>query len=193
MSSDESAPRQRLLAEVVRVMTENGSTGWSLRSLAEATGTSHRMLIYHFASLDGVLLAVVRLIDDDARDRFAAVAAEHGDQLTAARAWWRQLADPERAAGERLYFELYAAALQGKSFAQPLLRGAVTDWLPPLTAAFTELTGQSDPAHTDARLGVAVVRGLLLDLLATGDLAAVTAAHERYLGLYANTREQQPD
>jgi hypothetical protein len=39
-------------------------------------------------------------------------------------------------------------------------------------------------ARTDARLGMAVVRGLLLDLLATGDRDAVTEAHERFIGLY---------
>ena len=40
-----------------------------------------------------------------------------------------------------------------------------------------------DPAtaRADARLGVAVVRGLLLDLLATGDRREVDEAFERYL------------
>jgi hypothetical protein len=37
-------------------------------------------------------------------------------------------------------------------------------------------------ARADARLGVAVVRGLLLDLLATGDRQGVDKAFERFLG-----------
>jgi hypothetical protein len=37
-----------------------------------------------------------------------------------------------------------------------------------------------------ARLGVAVVRGLLLDLLATGDRAGVDAAMERFIAAFAD-------
>ncbi|MEQ4210188.1 TetR/AcrR family transcriptional regulator [Actinopolymorpha sp. B17G11] len=184
-TSEPSSPRQRLLAAVVAVMTERGSTDWSLRSLAEAIGTSHRMLIYHFGSLDGLMIAVVGQVDAAARERYAALSEEYDDPLAAARAWWEQLADPEQAAGERLFFELYAAALQGKEHARPLLEGVINDWLAPLTAAFAELTGDPSTAAVDARLGVAVVRGLLLDLLASGDSDGVTAAHERYLALYS--------
>ncbi len=39
----------------------------------------------------------------------------------------------------------------------------------------------AEDAHAEARLGLAVVRGLLLDVLATGDVAGVDAAFERYL------------
>jgi hypothetical protein len=40
-------------------------------------------------------------------------------------------------------------------------------------------------ARAESRLGVAVCRGLLLDLLATGDRAAVDAAFERYVCRHA--------
>ena len=36
-------------------------------------------------------------------------------------------------------------------------------------------------ARAEARLGVAVIRGLLLDLLATGDRAALDEAVERFI------------
>jgi hypothetical protein len=39
-------------------------------------------------------------------------------------------------------------------------------------------------ARTHARLGVAVTRGLLLDLVATGDVAAVDAAMEAFIAVY---------
>jgi hypothetical protein len=45
-----------------------------------------------------------------------------------------------------------------------------------------------DEARADARLGLAVTRGLLLDLLATGDAAAVDAAMERFTALYLHAR-----
>jgi hypothetical protein len=43
----------------------------------------------------------------------------------------------------------------------------------------------SEDARALARLGVAVTRGLLLDLLATGDRAAVDAAIEQWISLNA--------
>lgn len=60
----------------------------------------------------------------------------------------------------------------------------MTDWLEPLAAA--EMAAGVDPAtaRSRARLGLATVRGLLLDLLATGDRAGVDAAMEEFLRLY---------
>ena len=48
--------------------------------------------------------------------------------------------------------------------------------------------GSEATARADARLGLAVVRGLLLDLLATGDRDGVTEAYERFLQLYEANR-----
>jgi DNA polymerase-3 subunit epsilon len=47
-------------------------------------------------------------------------------------------------------------------------------------------------ARADARLAVAVVRGLLLDLLATGDRAGVTEAYERFLQHVSATGASPP-
>jgi hypothetical protein len=47
-------------------------------------------------------------------------------------------------------------------------------------------------ARADARLGVAVTRGLLLDLLATGDVKGVNEAYERFLHrMFAETSERE--
>ncbi|MCX4391708.1 MULTISPECIES: hypothetical protein [unclassified Streptomyces] len=60
----------------------------------------------------------------------------------------------------------------------------MNDWLDPLMAA--EVAAGTDPAvaRNRARLGLATVRGLLLDLLATGDRAGVDAAMEEFFRLY---------
>ena len=49
--------------------------------------------------------------------------------------------------------------------------------------ALVEAGAEPSTARADARLGVAVVRGLLLDLLATGERREVDEAFERYLQL----------
>ena len=50
-----------------------------------------------------------------------------------------------------------------------------------------------EPPGAEARLGVAVARGLLLDLLANGDRAGVTEAQERFLQHASTTDAPTPD
>jgi hypothetical protein len=82
---------------------------------------------------------------------------------------------------ERLFFELYAYALRGRPGTEGFLDGIVESWVAPVAAALVEAGADERTARADARLAVAVVRGLLLDLLATGDRAGVTEAYERFL------------
>jgi hypothetical protein len=51
-------------------------------------------------------------------------------------------------------------------------------------AAEVDAGAEPAAARNRARLGLATVRGLLLDLLATGDRAGVDAAMEEFLRLY---------
>jgi len=51
--------KQRLLAATVQHLEQNGVADVSLRQLAEQLGTSHRLLIYHFGTKEGLLVAVV--------------------------------------------------------------------------------------------------------------------------------------
>jgi len=66
------------------------------------------------------------------------------------------------------------------------LDGVIDDWLGPIEARLAQLgVPEADrPAH--ARLGLAVARGLLLDLVTTGDREAVDAAMVKFLALYEN-------
>ncbi len=104
-----------------------------------------------------------------------------------------QVADPSLWPNERLFFEVYAQALQGSAYALPLLDGIVDAWVEPLTKLAVAQGRDEAEARAEARLGVAVTRGLLLDLLATGDRKAVDEAMERYItaisgGASARTR-----
>ncbi len=60
----------------------------------------------------------------------------------------------------------------------------VDAWVEPLVCLADRYGIDRDEFRADTRLAVAVIRGLLLDLLATHDRAAVDAAFERYLALY---------
>ena len=69
------AARDRLLGAAIAYFAAHGIGDTSLRGLAEAIGTSHRMLIYHFGSRDGLLAAVVDRVEQAQRDALAALTA----------------------------------------------------------------------------------------------------------------------
>src|SRR5256885_2275182 len=108
-------PRQRLLRAAVDYVVHHGLSELSLRELADAIGTSHRMLIYHFGSKEGLVVAVIQAVEANQRAFFSSFAA--GGDISpedAARAFWRRVADPSWWPHERLFFEVYAQALQGR-------------------------------------------------------------------------------
>jgi len=177
--------RAHLVDAAVDHVAAHGIADLSLRKLGAAIGVSHRMLIHYFGSKEQLLVEIVRVSEQRQRDLLSRLRLDPGlAPADAARSLWRQLADPRLAAQERLFFEIYGQALRGRPEAVPVLEGLVTDWLEPLVAA--EVDAGTDPAsaRARARLGLATVRGLLLDLLATGDREGVDAAMEEFLRLY---------
>jgi len=180
----QASPRDRALDAVVEVALNGGITGLSLRAIAEAAGTSHRMLIHHFGSREGLLVEVVRAVEERQRAVLSELSEPPGDpSADLTMRFWQHIRSPQLAPQERLFFEVYAQALQGRPWAEPMLDGIVDDWAAPV-AAMVEAAGV-DPvtAGNVARLSVAVGRGLLLDVLATGDEAATDAAMRLFADL----------
>jgi AcrR family transcriptional regulator len=172
-----SQARDRLLAAAVDHALSAGIADLSLRELAAAIGTSHRMLIYHFGSREGLLAAVTK----DVEERQKAALLGSGTTADDARRSWQRLSDPRLWPQERLFFELYAHALLGRPGTDGFLDGIVENWVAPMAAIRTRSGADERTARADARLAVAVARGLLLDLLATKDRAGVDDAYERFL------------
>ena len=177
--------RSQLVNVAVDYVAAHGFADLSLRGLGAAIGVSHRMLIHYFGSKEALLVEIVRASEQRQRDLLSRLRPEPGlSPSDTARLLWRQLTDPRLAGQERLFFEICGHALRGRPEAAPVLDGFVNDWLEPLMAA--EVAAGTDPAvaRNRARLGLATVRGLLLDLLATGDRAGVDAAMEEFFRLY---------
>jgi AcrR family transcriptional regulator len=183
-----SQARERLLDAAVRHALDAGIADLSLRQLAAAIGTSHRMLLYHFGSREGLLVAVTQAVEE--QQRAALLGSGVGPQD--ARRSWEHLSDPKLWPQERLFFELYAYALRGRPGTEGFLDGIVESWVAPVATALVEAGADERTARADARLAVAVVRGLLLDLLATGDRAGVTEAYERFLQHVSATTAPPP-
>lgn len=167
--------RGELLEALIEAFAAGGIGARSLREVAEAVGTSHRMLLHHFGSRGELLLAIVEEVE---RRQKAMLTDLPDDPADAVAAMWADLRRPELRPFERLFFECYARAAQGEPPFDRLLPDAVDGWL----AEVAERTGGTvDPAM--ARLGLAVSRGLLLDLVGTGDDAGVDAAAAAFAGL----------
>jgi AcrR family transcriptional regulator len=177
--------KQRLLAAAVAYVAEHGVGAKSLRQIAAGLGTSHRMLIYHFGSKEGLLVEIIRAVEVQQREALAELAREPGESAgEMARRFWRRIADPALWPNERLFFEVYGQALQGRAGTTGLLDDVIHAWLGPLTELGRAQGLSEQDAKVNARLGIAVSRGLLLDLLATGDREAVDAAMERFISSY---------
>jgi AcrR family transcriptional regulator len=187
--------RRRLLNAVVEYFAAEGLADQSLRRIADAIGTSHRMLLYHFGSRDGLLLAVVREVESRTEQRVAELGRDApGEPDALLRRLWAYLSDPALDDFERLFFALYGRALQGEEAMRPLLDNDIAHWLDANVALTAPLGVPEDMARTHGRLALAVTRGLLLDLLATGDRAGVEASLNAFAGLYSGqwwTRQEE--
>jgi AcrR family transcriptional regulator len=167
--------RQQLLDALVEEFAASGIGDRSLREVAAAVGTSHRMLLHHFTSRDELLLAIVEQVERRQMATLSDLPTEPADSFAA---MWANLCSPELRPFERLFFECYSRGVQGEKPFVRMVPGAVDAWL---SEADTAVGGTSDPALV--RLGLAVTRGLLLDLVATDDDAGVTSAAQAFVDL----------
>ena len=180
------SPRQTELLELAyRYVLAHGLADLSLRPLAGAIGSSPRVLLYLFGSKDGLvraLLARARTDELELLERLQGLNRNTpgGLQVVAERVWsW--LAAEEHRALLTLWVEAYARSLvdpQGPwgGFAA----ATVTDWLAVLAAAQPPDVRDTAAGQAQRTSVLAILRGALLDLLATGEVDRTTAAvHDR--------------
>ncbi|MEV6269037.1 TetR family transcriptional regulator [Kribbella sp. NPDC051936] len=165
--------RATLLADAIEHFAKNGIGDASLRSIATSIGTSHRMLIYHFGSREGLLAEVVRTVEQQQRDLLAALSDLPIEEQ--AEEFWRRVTEAALVYGP-LFFELSAHAMQDLPHTKPLKADLINVWLPPLIELCVRAGIPPEQAPAYARLGLAASRGLLFDLLLTGDRAGVDEA-----------------
>jgi AcrR family transcriptional regulator len=180
-----SARKQELLEAAYRYVLANGLADMSLRPLAKAIGSSPRVLLFLFGSKEGLIRALLARAREDELGYLEGLRGARGnhDALgVAGREVWSWLAAPEHHALLALWVEGYARSLLGEPGPWAEFgRDTVSDWL--------ELLAERQPARRrDTRAGeaertllLAVLRGALLDLLATGDADRVAGAVEQHL------------
>ncbi len=113
MTETGDVAKERLLAAAIDYVAQNGVADLSLRRLAAAIGTSHRMLIYHFDSKEGLLVAIIRAVEERQREMLGSFDVDPSlSPREVMWEMWRHLSDPALWPNERLFFEIYGQALQ---------------------------------------------------------------------------------
>jgi AcrR family transcriptional regulator len=150
-----TARRSELLEEAVDYAIEHGLSDLTLRPLADALGVMPNTLMHHFGSKEALLSAILNGVRERLREivRIELESASGSDPLQAA---WQWSSHPERLKFFRSFFEAYGLALRQPERYAPFLERVIGDWL----------TTDETPRTT---LELAVLRGLLLDLLTTGE------------------------
>ena len=170
-----TARREELLEKAYEFVLERGLAELSLRPLAQAIGSSPRVLLYLFGSKDGLvraLLARARL------DELAALDDVSGEGLDATMArLWEWLSAPTHRRLLVLWLEAYARSLVEPDGAWAgYARQTVEDWLDVLARAQPARERRTQAGLARRTAALCLLRGAMLDLLATGDEQRVTRA-----------------
>lgn len=155
------ARRAELLSAAVDYAIDHGLADLTLRPLARALGVQPNTLVHYFGTKEQLLSAILNGV----RDRLRAMREQTLDDTDRDPLWgvWQWTADPARAPFFRFFFEVYGLALRERDRYAPFLERVVSDWITPTSSV-------------EATLQLAVLRGLLLDLLTTGDRTRVERA-----------------
>jgi AcrR family transcriptional regulator len=178
-----SARRQVLLERAYEYVLAHGLTDLSLRPLATAIGSSPRVLLFLFGNKEGLVRAILARARQEELALLEQVRAEEGADLVAvAAAVWRWLSAPERRRLLILWSESYVGSLVSpRGPWAGFAHDTVEDWLALLAEAQPPPGRHRRAAAAERTLVLAVLRGALLDLLATGDEPRTTAAVQRAL------------
>ncbi|HIV57587.1 MAG TPA: TetR/AcrR family transcriptional regulator [Candidatus Stackebrandtia faecavium] len=171
--------RAELVVRATDFVTQHGVDNQSLRAIAAAIGTSHRMLIYHFGSRDGLIEAIVDGLWERIRGGLSTLSPQDGeDVIEIGWRFWTTTVEAETLAP--MFFELSAPAMRGAPWATAFRSGSEA-----LTAQLASLLERPGlpPAEAKnlARLTMYVVRGAMWELAITQDRASADSAVHKFL------------
>ena len=139
--SEEVGAREKLLLRVMAFAAADGIAGRSLRDIALGAGSSHRMLLYHFGSREGLLAAIVAAIEAQQRAVLASLADGAGTPQEIMLALWEQVSRAELRPFVRLFFEVFGLVAQGAPGTEGLRETLTAPW----PVSYTHLTLPTTP------------------------------------------------
>ena len=170
------ARRAKLLDEIVGYILQHGLADLSLRPLGVAINESPRMLLYFFGSKERLISEAVTQIRLRQQEEFARVLIAPSSRRERLARAWELWSSPESEKSLWLFFEVYALALRNRKRYPGFLERLVKDWLPFFEQGFAAGGVAPERVQPMATFTYAAIRGLQLDLLATGEKNRVDAA-----------------
>jgi len=164
-----------LLERVSDDLAVNGLVDFSLRRAARAAGTTHKVLLYYFDGADDLLGQAILRLRDRRIERGLAAAQGPGHETLAARVravWPALLGEESRVLDQAIGLMMYDPGRYAE-----LGRGASQQYLPGLLSLCPP--DWSDQRKVEvAEMILAVLRGFLIDWLASGSTTGVEAGFE---------------
>ena len=165
----DTARRDEVAQAATDYVLAHGLVGLSLRPLAAELGTSDRMLLYHFASKDDLIAAVLRVSNDRSVAEIRALPASP-DVHTAVLDLWAAVTTPQLARCQRMYVEAAALGLFGREPYASVVREANEVWIAAVADHLVASGTPKDLARRAVALLDAALMGFQLDLpLDAGD------------------------
>jgi AcrR family transcriptional regulator len=171
--------KEELLERIVDVFLSQGVSDVSLRPLARLVGTSARLLIYHFGSKEALVTEALQRVRHRMQLEFLKLADPRKAQSleNVFLLFWKWVQAPQNQGHVRLFLQVYGLALHDRSKYSGYLSSTTETWVRFLDRGFQQFPSQSSRSSEAVRTFiVASFRGLLLDLLATGDRERTTEA-----------------
>jgi AcrR family transcriptional regulator len=156
-------------------MVENGAGDASLRRLADGLGVTHAALIQLFGSKEALFLEVVGSFRRRQRELMADTARGGTDLPVdeVVLATWKRLTSRRSLPMIRIVFDLVGVGLRDPGRVDGFLTDIVDDWTSGIRALLVARGTHPDTAAARATWVYAALRGLLLDLVTTGQRARV--------------------
>lgn len=181
--------KQELLNGLIAYLAKHGIADLSLRPMAAATGTSARLLIFHFGSKEGMLIEIL----EEMQARLQRSFGETLDQprppgMSLLQVFWDWATTGRNYDYHRLLYQLQLLAAQNPKVYGRYLKKISLSWLELIQPALPP--AQQTPGF--ATLYGAVFDGLFIELMSTGDRRRVQAALQEFIGLARAHMDSSP-
>ncbi len=177
--SKDPAIRAQLLEKAVAYVLQRGLSDLSLRPLAEAIGTSARMLIHHFGSKETLLAEILAVIEGQFLALFAAESGDD-DLVKGLERFWKTVTSGQTDHVQRLIFEVWGQALTRPEGFESFLSSLTEPFTAHLEGALKSYGLSKAKREILAALIVSTFYGLLLMRLTARQDKWVEAAFKQF-------------
>jgi len=191
--------RGELLDAVADYVLETGVAALSLRGAAEAVGVSHVTLQHHFGSkeqlVDEIIECLLARILTSQSEHIGGIPDDDAGLPARLRRVWAYVTSTDGQRDVRLFIEFFGQSLYGGARLSPAAARAIEERLVLIAQSIVEDGCPREQAQAFSTLMLATLRGLVMELLITGDrerldatFELVVADAERHTATWASAR-----